>query len=194
MTLALQLPERQEWTVDDLAELPPDLPYELINGRLVVPSPTPLHQHLCVRVVLALEAQCPPEYMVSIDQSLKVNRRNEPRPDVVAIRVEHANRSPVPVDGALLAVEIISKDSTFRDMYQKSHVYSRAGIQTYWVVDPMHDEITLTEMLLGSDGEYEFGVHTAEVFTTERPWSVTVDLPALTERRATMLSAAKPAE
>jgi hypothetical protein len=30
---------RTDWTVDDLAGLPPDLNYELINGRLILPSP-----------------------------------------------------------------------------------------------------------------------------------------------------------
>lgn len=188
MTAALNLPDRTEWTVEDLAELPADLPYELVNGRLIVPSPTALHQDLCVRVLLALEANCPPEYFLSIDQSLRVNRRNEPRPDVLAMRIEHANRSPVPVEDALLAVEIISPDSTFRDMYEKAHVYAAAGVPTYWVIDPLHERITLTELLLApSRGDYEFGVHTDEVFSTERPWPVTLDLPALTKRRATIL-------
>jgi Uma2 family endonuclease len=190
MTAAPILPERREWTVDDLAELPPDLPYELINGRLIVPSPTALHQDLCVRVLLALEVNCPPELLLSIDQSLKVNRRNEPRPDVVAIRVEHANRSPVPVEGAVLAVEIISPDSTFRDTYEKAHVYAAAGVATYWVIDPLHETITLTEMLLGSARDYELGTHTADIFASERPWPVTIDLPALTKRRADLLGRA----
>lgn len=182
MTAAPMLPERQEWTVDDLGELPKDLPYELINGRLIVPSPTHLHQDLCVRILLALEADCPPEYVVSIDLSMRVDRRNEPRPDVVALRPEHVTRSPVPVGDAILAVEVISPDSTFRDMYDKARVYAHAGVPTYWVVDPLHERMTLTEFVLGPTGEYEPAVHTDDVFSTERPWKVTVDLPALTTR------------
>jgi Uma2 family endonuclease len=182
MTAAPILPERREWTVDDLGELPVDLNYELINGRLVLPSATPLHQDLCVRVFVALDANCPPEYFISIDQSLAVDRRNEPRPDVVVIRAEHANRSPVPVRDALLAVEVLSPISTFRDLHEKAGVYARAGIQTYWVIDALHEAMTLTEFLLG-DGGYRPGAHTDGVFTTERPWKVTLDLPALTERR-----------
>jgi hypothetical protein len=93
VTAALNLPDRTEWTVEDLAELPVDLPYELINGRLIVPSPTALH-----------------------------------------------------------------------------------------------DEITLTEMLPSADRrDYEFGVHTSEVFSSDRPWAVTLDLPTLTKRRAAIL-------
>ena len=129
MTAAPILPERHEWTVDDLGDLPKDLPYELINGRLIVPSPTAVHQDLCVELLLTLRVNCPPEYLVSIDLSMRVDRRNEPRPDVVVIRRKHAGRSPVPVEDALLAVEVVSPTSTFRDMYDKAKVYAHAGIR-----------------------------------------------------------------
>jgi Uma2 family endonuclease len=191
MSAAPLLPDRREWTVDDLAELPPDFRYELINGRLIVPSPTVAHQDLMGDVWLALRANCPPEFVVSMDQSLRVDRRSEPRPDVVAVKVEHYGRTPVAVADVALAVEIISPDSTFRDMYAKAHLYAAAGVPTYWVIDPLHDKMTLTELVLAPRGEYDFGVHTADVFSTDRPWPVTLDLPALTERRAELLARAE---
>jgi hypothetical protein len=65
--VAPQLPslldEKQDWTVDDLASLPKDLRYELIDGRLILPSPTGFHQILGVEIVLALRPGCPPGYM-----------------------------------------------------------------------------------------------------------------------------------
>lgn len=188
MTVAPILPERSEWTVDDLGDLPKDLPYELVNGRLIVPSPTAVHQDLCVRLLLALEVNCPADYLVSIDLSMRIDRRNEPRPDVVAIRREHADRSPVPVEDALLAVEVLSPTSTFRDLYDKAKVYAHAGVRTYWVVDPLHERMTLTEYTLGPTGEYEVVTHTEDLFVTERPWKVSVDVPALTTRRAGLLA------
>ncbi|SCF32420.1 Endonuclease, Uma2 family (restriction endonuclease fold) [Micromonospora viridifaciens] len=188
MTAAPILPERHEWTVDDLGDLPKDLPYELINGRLIVPSPTAVHQDLCVRLLLALEVNCPPEYLVSIDLSMRVDRRNEPRPDVVVIRRKHADRSPVPVEDALLAVEVVSPTSTFRDMYDKAKVYAHAGVASYWVVDPLQERVTLTEYALGAGREYEQVAHTEDLFVTERPWKVSVDLPALTARRNDLLA------
>jgi Uma2 family endonuclease len=194
MTAAPILPERDEWTVDDLAELPKDLNYELINGRLILQSPTAPHQDLCVRVLLALEAHCPPDYFAVIDLSLRVDRRNEPRPDVVVVRPEHIDRSPVPIEDVILAVEIISPSSVFRDMYDKAHVYARAGVETYWVVDPLHEKMTLTEFRLGPNGDYDAGAHTDGVFSTGRPWHVTIDLPALTRRRRALLERVKPAE
>ncbi|MFI7518373.1 Uma2 family endonuclease [Micromonospora globbae] len=188
MTAAPILPERHEWTVDDLGELPRDLPYELINGRLIVPSPTAVHQELCVELLLALRVNCPSEYLVSIDLSMRVDRRNEPRPDVVAIHRRHADRSPVPVEDALLAVEVVSPTSTFRDMYDKARVYAHAGVRSYWVVDPLQERITLTEYALGADRQYEQVAHAEDLFVTERPWKVSVDLSALTTRRNDLLA------
>ncbi|MFC0005863.1 Uma2 family endonuclease [Micromonospora siamensis] len=188
MTAAPILPERHEWTVDDLGDLPRDLPYELINGRLIVPSPTAVHQELCVELLLALRVNCPPDYLVSIDLSMRVDRRNEPRPDVVVIRRKHAGRSPVPVEDALLAVEVVSPTSTFRDMYDKAKVYAHAKVRSYWVVDPLQDRIALTEYVLGANREYEQVSNTEDLFVTETPWKVSVDVPALTARRDALLA------
>ena len=188
MTAAPILPERHEWTVDDLGDLPRDLPYELINGRLIVPSPTAVHQDLCVRLLLALEVNCPPDHLVSIDLSMRVDRRNEPRPDVVVIRRKHAGQSPVPVEDALLAVEVVSPTSTFRDMYDKAKVYAHAGGRSYWVVDPIQERIALTEYALGANREYEQVSNTEDLFVTEKPWKVSVDLPALTARKNDLLA------
>jgi Uma2 family endonuclease len=192
MTAAPLLPQRVEWTVDDLDELPPGLNYELINGRLILPSATPFDQQVCFRVMQALEVNCPPNYILSIDQSLKVDRRNEPRPDVVAVHVKHMNRSPVPVEDAIVAVEVISPDSDFRDMVEKAKIYGGATIPTYWVIDPSKDDISLTEFVLEpEEGRYAIGRHTTGVFTSETPWPVTIDLPALSARRAAMREQAK---
>jgi hypothetical protein len=40
LTAALNLPDKQDWTVDDLASFPKDLRYELIDGRLILPCPS----------------------------------------------------------------------------------------------------------------------------------------------------------
>lgn len=197
MTAALPLPgrldEKHDWTVDDLASLPRDLRYELIDGRLIVPSPTGIHQDIGVEVMLALRAHCPAEFMPVVDVSLRVNHRNEPRPDVVVIDRRHVNVSPVPIEAVLLAVEVISPDSTIRDLHTKPKVFARAGLPSYWVVDPFHNAgVVLAEFRLADDGQYELLTETEKVFTTEVPYPVTIDLPALTARRQEILDFAPP--
>jgi Uma2 family endonuclease len=189
MTAALELPspldEKRDWTVDDLASLPKDLRYELINGRLLLPSPTFLHQDICAELMLSLRPNCPPGYRVVIDVSLRVDQVNEPRPDVVVARQAVGLRSPAPIQAAMLVVEVISPTSHYRDMDDKKKIFAEAGVGSYWVVDPSIERgVALIEFRLGVDGRYETIMDTDEVFTTAVPYPVTIDLPALTELRA----------
>lgn len=184
MSTALNLPERQDWTVDDLASLPKDLRYELIDGRLILPSPTAIHQIFGIEVTLALRVHCPVGYVPVPDLSLKINHRNEPRPDVVVIDRKHLRISPVPVEDTLLAVEIISPSSRLIDTNAKMKTYAAAGVPSYWTVDPSRKAgVMLTEYALGKSGRYEFVSATDEVFTAKVPYSAIIDLPALTAER-----------
>jgi Uma2 family endonuclease len=198
MTAASHLPpdyaRRTNWTVDDLPGLPPDLNYELINGRLVLPSPTLFHQDICRIVANAIDANCPPDYAVSIDLSIAIDRRNEPRPDVAVVPVRYAGVSPVPHEGALLVVEVISQSQKFRDMVDKERAYARSRIPSYWIIDPSGEQICLIERLLNPDGEYHYGESTTDVYTTDRPWKVTLDLPALSARHKAMREHADSAD
>lgn len=187
MTAALNLPDKQEWTVDDLASLPKDLRYELIDGRLIWPSPTAIHQDIALEVLLALRAHCPPDLLVVHDLSLKVDYRNEPRPDVVVIRPHHADVTPLPVGDAVLAVEVVSTWSLIRDMYAKATVYAGAGVGSYWVIQPIGDATVLTEFRPGDNRVYEIFRSTDKIFTTDLPYVVTIDLPGLTARRKAIL-------
>jgi len=154
-----------------------------------LPSPTAMHQDLGIEVMLALRSSCPPDLLVVTDLSLKSDPRNEPRPDVVVVGLHHLRRSPLPVEDAVLAVEVISPASHFRDLYAKSRVYAKAGIAQYWVIDPtFKDGFVLTQYLRGPTGEYEVAVSTNKVFSTDEPYPVTIDLPALTARWASLLA------
>ena len=193
MTAALQLPsldnprlldDKQDWTVDDLASLPQDLRYELIDGRLILPSPTLFHQKVCVRLSLMLEPHCPPSHTPAVDLSLQVDLRNEPRPDVVVVRKAYAFRAPVPVEGALLVAEVVSPTSHFRDMHAKWKVYAANRVRTYLLIDPTFEGgVVLTEFRLGENGQYDTIASTNKIFTTDVPYPITIDVPALTGLR-----------
>jgi Uma2 family endonuclease len=193
VTAALHLPglrDKQDWTTDDLASLPEGLRYELIDGRLILPSSTLSHQVLGVELVLMLRPNCPPGYAPVPDLSLDIDRRNEPRPDVVVTDLRYAMRSPVPVDGAMLVIEIISPTSHFRDMNAKTKIYAAAGVESYWVVDPTFDgDVVMTVLQRSVNGLYEQVASTDKVFSTEVPYPITLDLPALTALRDRYLAA-----
>jgi Uma2 family endonuclease len=88
---------------------------------------------------------------------------------------------------------VISPESTFGELITKAKVYAEAGVATYWVIDPLGDTISLTEMVLEeAPRQYAIARHTTDVFTTERPHPVILDLPALTARRAALVERVKP--
>jgi len=193
LTAALSLPQRETWTVDDLAELPPDLPYELVNGRLILLSPTFIHQFMCTEIAFALRANCPHDHAPVFDLSLDVSRYSEPRPDVVVMETSHVDQHPPPVEDAVLAVEVVSKDSKVRDVYDKAGMYAAAGVKHYWVIDPLGDRISLAEHVLESKPQRRYAIarQITDVFTTDEPYRITIDLPALTARRDAFLARAK---
>jgi Uma2 family endonuclease len=193
MRAALNLSDERAWTTDDVAKLPEDLPYELIDGRLILsPSPMAIHQFIGVRIMTALEAACPDDVFISVDLSVLVDSRNEPRPDVVVLRAEGADRIPVLAADVLLAVEIISPDSSVRDRQDKMKLYSYAGIPAYWIIDPLGERITFTEWRLSEGRAYHQHVQTDGLITIDKPWETTLDLPAWTGRRNWLRDVARP--
>lgn len=200
MTAALRLDvpeladllERRDLTVDDVARLPEDLRYELIDGRLVLTlSPSYFHQRVMLDVTMACRVNEPPDIGISHDQSVMIDNHNERRPDVVAIRIEGASVSPVASVDLILAVEILSPSSQRVDRKDKLKVYADAGVAHYWIIDPLAERMTLTEFVLGQDGRYQQVRHTDERATLDRPWRVTLDLPAFTADRDRILRRAR---
>jgi len=193
MTAAPHMLDKRDWTVDDVASLPEDLHYELINGRLALsPSPMPFHQFVGNEILYALRIRRPREFFLSTDQSILVDSRNEPRPDVVVMRRTGANRTPVLAADVLLVVEVISPESTTRDRQDKRKLYAYAGIPTYWIVDPLAERVTFTQLLLSPGGAYHQHVQTDGLVTIDQPWEVTLDLPEWTRERDEIRKDARP--
>lgn len=193
MTAAPHMLDKRDWTVDDVASLPEDLHYELINGRLALsPSPMPFHQFVGNEILYALRTRRPREFFLSTDQSILVDSRNEPRPDVVVMRRTGANRTPVLAADVLLVVEVISPESTTRDRQDKRKLYAYAGIPTYWIVDPLAERVTFTQLLLSPGGAYHQHVQTDGLVTIDQPWEVTLDLPEWTRERDEIRKDARP--
>jgi Uma2 family endonuclease len=188
MSLDRELPEAQPRTVDQLPHLPDNLPYELIDGRLVLLDYPLAHQHLKLDLCQRLEEQVPLDTLVVHSLPLAVDQHNELRPDVVVINMDHATRSPVPVGDVLLAVDVVTRASHFHDLYAKTKIYAAAGVTDYWVVDPWFDDgIVLSRLRLGIGGRYELVHSTREVCITMLPFPVTIDLPELSAGRRAVL-------
>jgi len=190
----LSRPDPFGYTAADLHALPEDgRRYELIEGSLIVsPSATFDHNVLAMWIARGLDSGAPrPQYVVGTGQSANVDNHNELLPDVVVAHVRNLQRTPFPIHDAVLVVEIISPSSVLRDTETKRALYAKAGVPSYWIVVPEWDKptIALAELVLDpGERQYRYATHyTTEVFRTERPWPVELDLPALSERRARLL-------
>jgi Uma2 family endonuclease len=189
MSLDRELPEALPMTVDELQTLPDTLRYELINSRLVVLDYPIPHQHLKVDLCRMLQEQSPLDSLAVISMSVAVDHHNELRPDAVVISLDHAFTSPVPVGGVLLAIDVITRSTHFRDLYAKTEIYAAAGVSDYWIIDPWFDDrIELSRLRLGVDGRYEMVDSTHELCITMLPFPMTIDLPALSASRQDLLN------
>lgn len=192
-TAAFQVPTGRRWTVADVAHLPEDLHYELIDGRLLLPpAPMPIHQSIGIDLALAFRAHCPDGVFVSVDSSVMIDMHSEPRPDVVLIREEGASRTPVLGTDVLLVVEIVSRSSQVTDRQDKMKLYSYGGIPDYWIIDPLTERITFAQFRLGPDGVYRKQLEADGLITVDQPWQVTLDLPDWTRRRDRLRAVARP--
>ena len=175
---------RRGLTVDDLDDLPEDIYYELRDGELVDrPAQLPIHQLFVMEIISALDVRDSRDHLASHSLAVLVDPRNVPFPDVVLFAVRAACRSPVPADDVILVAEVLSAQSASVDRSLKARLYARAGIQSYWIVDPHAARVTLSQFELGADGAYEPVLQTDDLVTVHQPWTVTLDLPAWTAQR-----------
>ena len=174
MELVTTLP-RRPLTVDDLELMPDDgHRYELIDGTLIVsPSPSLRHQIVHANLMELLLRACPENLRVlsapldvvladdtSVQPDLLVVPRDLPGPKV--------RQAPV------LAVEVVSPSSRLIDLNLKRARYERAGVPSYWVVDP--DELRLVAWELRDAAYVEVAAVSDDVaWTAERPFRVTVN-------------------
>ncbi|MGW0814140.1 Uma2 family endonuclease [Streptomyces viridiviolaceus] len=134
------VPPADGWNVDDLFTLP-DLPphTELIDGSLVFVSPQRrFHANVIDLLVNGLRQNLPPEFRVSREMTVVLDKRNGPEPDVSVIRADAVTgpgQTSYQAVDVMLAVEVVSPDSESRDRTTKPNKYARAGIENFWRVE-----------------------------------------------------------
>jgi Uma2 family endonuclease len=168
----------------DLWDFPDDgHRYELLDGAvLVTPSPSRLHQRMSGGLLVTLRAGCPPGLEVltaPLDVPLAVDTTLEPDLLVVDRDDQHGHRQ-LP-RAPLLVVEILSPTTRRFDLRDKKDRYERAGVPSYWVLDPTEPgRLQVWEL---RDGAY---VQVSDV-SGETPWTAEVPYP-VTVRPSDLLS------
>jgi Uma2 family endonuclease len=128
-------------TAEDYVAIPQgDRQYWLVDGDLVVNSPSYDHQRLVVELVSLLRAWTaagPDRGIALISVDARLDDRNVYQPDVWWLAAEHADRL---VAGRLvgppdLAIEVLSLSTQHLDRGPKLRGYERSGCGEVWLVD-----------------------------------------------------------
>lgn len=126
----------EQWTADDLAQIPDDgLRYEIIDGVLLV-SPAPLRRHQVAlgQLYLLLTAACPPQYeAIMAPADWKIDNTTVVQPDLMVVPLAGVDE---PIATPVLAVEIASRSTARVDRTLKFGRYAEAGAAQYWIVNP----------------------------------------------------------
>ena len=130
------------WTPDEVRALPDDgRRYEVVRGELLVtPAPSFHHQDAVLRVVRVLS-----EYVertgVGYALMSPADITPEPgalvQPDVFVGPLPEGRRPNSWADFSrlLLAVEVLSPSTARADRTIKRHLFQRAGVPEYWIID-----------------------------------------------------------
>ena len=180
MTAMPVMPRGDEWTIDDLIDLPDDgLQYELADGVLLVtPAPRPRHQRTIHSLLTVLD-QVVPDHMEVFFAPLdfQPTRIRSLQPDLLVVRKSDVGELNITAP-LVLAVEVLSPSTRSKDLILKKALYEDSGVASYWVLDPESETLVAWDLV---DGHYveTARLHGDDVFTTERPFPVTTPVAAL---------------
>ncbi|MDA8371312.1 MAG: Uma2 family endonuclease [Nocardiopsaceae bacterium] len=173
----LELPTDRPLTVADLVDTPDDgRRYELVDGRLdVSAAPVGLHTRAEFRLGWHLINAAPEEiFEVHGGPGIVLNdtRTAHRVPDIAVIRTEYFEL-PYQTRPPVLAVEVLSPESVFRDTEQKRREYADFGIESYWIVNPSLEKPGVSVLWL-QDGRYRevAQVYGKDVFATDVPFPI----------------------
>lgn len=128
--------------------------WELVGGELIgVSSPTPRHQEIVFRVLMALHrwlAMAAVHGLVYADVEFALTNRDRVRPDVCVVlgdRARDLDPDQIPIPGAPdIAIEVISPTESAADSHAKVRNYLRHGSQEVWQVYPKSRTVQVHHM------------------------------------------------
>jgi Uma2 family endonuclease len=177
------LPRGRALTVADIEAMPDDgQRYELIDGVLVVSPPVDWrHQDVQGALFVLLRTTAPEGIRVlGAPAAAIIDQRTWVEPDITVARKADFGDKYLDRQVPLLAVEVLSPSNRIYDLNTKFARYERAGIPSYWVVDPHELRLVVWELVGGRYVEM-VDVGPDESWTATRPFKVTITPGQLTD-------------
>ena len=156
----MPLPQRKEYTIEDIYSLSEGTRAELIDGQIyyMVP-PTRRHQRLLLSISHTIA-----DYIDKKGSSCEVDiapfavflnedDRNYVEPDICDVdKIDHKGCNGAPD----FIIEIVSPSSQRMDYLTKLLKYRSAGVREYWIVDPTKNVIFVYNFDASDFGLYTF--------------------------------------
>lgn len=139
---------------------------ELIDGKVVAMSPSPIfnHNHIVFNIAVMFQSYLRGKLCTVIPDGtdLYLSEKDRFIPDMMVV----CDRDKIQRDGVHgapdLVVEVLSPSTAKNDRLHKKAVYGTCGVREYWLVDPENRTI---EQYLPQDGRLE--LNTVHVSYTE---------------------------
>ncbi|GAA2723518.1 Uma2 family endonuclease [Streptomyces luteosporeus] len=181
-------PPPEGWTFDQVKDLTLPFDWDLVDGAIVVRGRA-LPWHNKVRSSLEQHlGECLVEpFGVLGEQCVLIDEYNPPVPDVVVFNARGFDllaAEYVPVEKAVLLVEVVSPGSRQDDRVRKPAMYAAAGVRYYWRVERGDDgmpEVHEFWLPVGKDAYIPAPLHPVHrgKLETEVPFPVAIDLANL---------------
>jgi Uma2 family endonuclease len=173
--------------LDRIPELPPHT--ELIDGSLVFAAPWVSFHMRALRLLEQSLCACAPAHVaVQREMTVKLGPRQRLEPDIMVTRASaerELSQTMFLARDTVLVVEVVSAESRERDLHRKPSLYAEAGIVHFWLVENVDDRMVVyvyeRDPATGSYGST--GTYHREL-TVRVPFPISIDLTALTRRRA----------
>ena len=159
----MPLPQREDYTVEDIYALPEGIRAELIDGQIYyIAPPSRRHQNLLFsisRVIADYIDQKGGSCEVDIAPFavfLNENDKNYVEPDIAVI-CDTSKLNDRGCNGAPdWIIEIVSPASRKMDYFTKLFKYRTAGVREYWIVDPVKNLILIYNFDASDSEQYTF--------------------------------------
>jgi hypothetical protein len=160
------LPPEVDLTVDDLAILPDECRYELIEGKLDLWDRQPLPQLAPLALMAELMAASPPGFQVVSRRPLDAEGH---APDVTVL--DSGGQ-------VVLVVDVIRSDRCIADALELMRAYSASGVPTWWIFEvPEWANASLTVLQASNDGVFRAESTTRfKDFVAQSPYPVSIDI------------------
>ena len=141
--------------------------YELVDGKLEFMNP-PTFRHILISKFIERELdkeinrlQLP--WLAMREGGIRTGWRKSRIADVYVVKkeqiIDSLDESGVLQTSPLLVIEVVSPESTKRDYRYKRSEYAALGINEYWIVDPIEQQVTI---LVLNEGLYDETVFTSD--------------------------------